>query len=96
MNVIVREAMIIARLNHPNLVALFGIHVESPPYYLIFELLPKGDLLRYLRTNVENLSDRQLVKFATQVANGMKFLEDRKCIHRDLAARNVTTRCTFA
>ncbi|XP_072041377.1 uncharacterized protein [Amphiura filiformis] len=34
------------------------------------------------------LSQTQLMQFAEQVANGMKFITS-KCVHRDLAARNV-------
>jgi len=76
------------RLHHPNLLALRGVCTQSQPFYIINELMPKGDLLRYLRSNI--LCNKQLLKFAHQIANGMQFLEEKKYIHRDLAARNVS------
>nr|XP_027203646.1 probable serine/threonine-protein kinase tsuA [Dermatophagoides pteronyssinus] len=83
------EASIMKEMRHPNLVQLIGVCTLEPPFYIITEFMPYGNLLDYLRNNDrEQMSAVILLYFATQIANGMSYLESRNFIHRDLAARN--------
>lgn len=83
------EASIMKEMKHPNLVQLLGVCTREPPYYIITEFMPKGNLLDYLRnTNKSELPNTVLKYFAIQISSAMSYLESKNFIHRDLAARN--------
>nr|XP_002733964.1 PREDICTED: tyrosine-protein kinase ABL1 [Saccoglossus kowalevskii] len=84
-----KEASVMKEIKHPNLVQLLGVCTREPPFYIITEFMPHGNLLDYLReNNEETLSAVTLMYMATQVASAMAYLEEKNFIHRDLAARN--------
>lgn len=83
-----REVQAMHSLDHPKLIRLYGI-VLSQPLMMITELAPHGSLLDYLRKQLGQLSISLLWDYATQVAQGMAYLEAKRYLHRDLACRNV-------
>uniref|UniRef100_A0A803T5X6 Fibroblast growth factor receptor n=1 Tax=Anolis carolinensis TaxID=28377 RepID=A0A803T5X6_ANOCA len=89
---------------HKNIINLLGACTQDGPLYVIVEYASKGNLREYLQARRppgmeycynpthlpdEQLSFKDLVSCAYQVARGMEYLASKKCIHRDLAARNV-------
>ncbi|XP_057299162.1 uncharacterized protein LOC130629817 isoform X2 [Hydractinia symbiolongicarpus] len=86
---------------HRNIVNLLGACTRGENLLVILEYCSNGAVLNYLRLNRydfeaswhkqnnEIFNLYQITWIAVQIADGMNFLGEKKCVHRDLAARNV-------
>eukprot|EP00055_Hartaetosiga_balthica_P005271 m.15250 g.15250 ORF g.15250 m.15250 type:complete len:591 (+) comp4446_c0_seq1:221-1993(+) len=83
-----KEAHVMKKLMHPNLVKLIGVCSAELPMYIVQEFVPHGDLLTYLRKKKSSIDVVAQLYMAFQAADGMSALEAQNVIHRDLAARN--------
>ena len=84
-----REAALMKKLQHPNLIQLYAVCTKEEPIYVIIEFMKYGSLLEYLRIERHSLQQPQLIDMSVQIATGMAYLESQNYIHRDLAACNV-------
>ncbi|XP_070697944.1 tyrosine-protein kinase Lck isoform X2 [Pempheris klunzingeri] len=83
------EANMMKNLQHARLVRLFAV-VTQEPIYIVTEYMENGSLVDYLKTTEgSNLSMNTLIDMASQVADGMAFIEEKNYIHRDLRAANI-------
>jgi hypothetical protein len=83
---LMKEAKLMADLNHPNIVQLIGM-CKTQSVMLVMELAGLGQLNKYLKKST--LAMPNVIELMHQVAMGMAYLESRNFVHRDLAARNV-------
>nr|BAM95197.1 CD74-ROS1_C6;R32 fusion protein [Homo sapiens] len=89
-----KEAHLMSKFNHPNILKQLGVCLLNEPQYIILELMEGGDLLTYLRKArmatfygpLLTLVD--LVDLCVDISKGCVYLERMHFIHRDLAARN--------
>lgn len=85
----------IARLSHPNLVAVKGCCYEHGERYIVYEFVANGPLdrwLHHLPKGGRSLDWRMRMRIATTLAQGIAFLHDKvkpHVVHRDIRANNV-------
>lgn len=86
----IEEAKVMIKLQHNNLVKLYGVCTIKKPTLIVTEFMKHGALLGFLRRQKHRLHGRveQLLDMSVQVCSAMEYLEVNSLIHRDLAARN--------
>uniref|UniRef100_A0A1I8AM95 Tyrosine-protein kinase n=1 Tax=Steinernema glaseri TaxID=37863 RepID=A0A1I8AM95_9BILA len=83
-----KEARIMRKLQHKNVVRIVGLAVDENPILLVMEVCPGGALLSYLRRHKETITQEAKLRFSTEGAAGLDYLVSQGLIHRDIAARN--------
>lgn len=90
-----REAEHMSKLNHHCICKLYGIVDSSGnEMMMIIELLLLGSMVDYLWKHKLTISEYRLKLWASQIADGMEYMENRGIVHRDLAARNILLQST--
>ncbi|XP_050296167.1 tyrosine-protein kinase hopscotch-like isoform X2 [Anthonomus grandis grandis] len=83
-----REINIMQSLSHPNIVKILAVQRE-PELHLIMEYIEHKSLLDYINITRNEITEKQLLKYALDIAMGMNYLGLQNIVHRDLAIRNV-------
>jgi len=85
---LIREAEIVKRLRHPNIVAGYGYGTYEGYYYTVMEFA-EGDTLNQLLKTKSRLEEKEASKIILQVARGLEAAEKQKTIHRDIKPSNI-------
>jgi hypothetical protein len=90
-----REAEHMSKLNHHCICKLYGIvDTNENDMMMVIELLLLGSMLDYLWKHQLTISEYRLKLWASQIADGMEYMEYKGIVHRDLAARNILLQST--
>jgi Tol biopolymer transport system component len=82
-----REALSVASLSHPNILAIYELAHDAGSLYLVTELVD-GETLRE-RLSAGPLAQRRAIAYAQQIARGIAAAHARGIVHRDLKPENV-------
>jgi len=89
-----REATVLARLDHPNLPKVSDFFSMGPRDYLVMDYVPGNDLRTLMleaRRNKRFLPEKEVLAWAEQIANALTFLHNQEpsIVHRDIKPSNV-------
>jgi eukaryotic-like serine/threonine-protein kinase len=82
-----REARVAARLNHPNVVALYELGSDDENVYLVSELVDGRTLAELIADGA--LSDRDIARIGAALCDGLAHAHERGVVHRDVKPQNV-------
>ncbi|GAB7079366.1 protein kinase domain-containing protein [Megalodesulfovibrio paquesii] len=83
-----REAQVIARLNHPNIVRIYDIEERCRTIFIIMERLEGRSLKEELRRQ-GRLRPLQAADILFQICQGLDYAHSHGIIHRDIKPANV-------
>lgn len=83
-----QEARAVAKLSHPNVVAVIDAGEDGGYPYIVFEYV-KGETLKQRIARVGALDAQDAIAYAIEVARGLSVAHARSMVHRDIKPQNV-------
>eukprot|EP01147_Barroeca_monosierra_P005467 gene5467-7168_t len=84
------ECRLLAMLDHPCILKIIGVQVDSKPVLLLTEFMQHGNLVTVLRNSPSHVMTNDVqYNILAKIADACYYLTSHNIIHRDIAARNV-------
>ena len=87
----IKEAKIIARLDHPNIVHIFDAFEENDTAYYVMEYI-EGESLSSITKRLGALAEAEAVKYISQVADALRYIHEQGIMHLDVKPGNIMVR----
>ncbi len=83
-----QEARAVAKLSHPNVVAVIDAGEDGGHPYIVFEYV-EGETLKQRIARVGALDTQEALAYAIEVGRGLTVAHARNMVHRDIKPQNV-------
>lgn len=83
-----REARAAAALNHPNIVSVIDVGVDSGIYYMVMEYV-EGENLRDMINRRGRIPEKEALKYTLDVAQALEAAHRVGIVHRDIKPANI-------
>jgi len=82
-----REARALARLGHPNIVAIYDFGQAGDFYYFVMEYVDGANLRQVLRDG--HLRPEQALRIVPQICDALQYAHEEGVVHRDIKPENI-------
>ena len=86
---IINEINILMKMDHPNIVKIFGFYITNNYYYLLTEYCEGGSLFDLIVNNNGPFTEIQASYIMHQLFSVVNYCHKMKIIHRDLKPENI-------
>src|SRR6476646_4333202 len=83
-----QEARAVAKLSHPNVVAVIDAGEDGGHPYIVFEYV-EGETLKQRIARLGSLDTQEALAYAIEIARGLSIAHGRNMVHRDIKPQNV-------
>jgi eukaryotic-like serine/threonine-protein kinase len=83
-----QEARAVAKISHPNVVAVIDAGEDGGHPYIVFEYV-EGETLKQRINRVGALETQEALAYAIEIARGLTVAHTRNLVHRDIKPQNV-------
>ena len=83
-----REARAAAALNHPNIVSVIDVGVDSGVYYMVMEYV-EGENLKDMIARRGRLEEKEALKYTLDIAQALEAAHKAGIVHRDIKPANI-------
>ncbi len=82
-----REARVLAKLNHPNIVSVFDFGEAGGFYYLLMEFVDGANLRQAMRAG--RFSPTEALAIVPKICEALQFAHEHGILHRDIKPENI-------
>ncbi len=83
------EAKAAAALNHPNIATIYAIEEADDQVFLSMEYIEGVELKDKISSSDERLPTKDIINYATQIAEGLEAAHNKGIVHRDIKSQNI-------
>jgi serine/threonine protein kinase/DNA-binding CsgD family transcriptional regulator len=84
-----REARLVARLSHPNIMSIFDVGDDQGWQYLVFEYIPGNDLHALMSSRTDPWPVEEVLLILKAALEALAYAHGQGVIHRDIKPENI-------
>ncbi len=83
-----REAKIVAKLSHPNIVPLYSVGKANGIFYYTMPHL-RGETIRHRLDRIGSLPINKMLRFVAEISDALDYTHRHGIVHRDIKPENI-------